>query len=143
MNTLISFLVLLVYTIVSIFLVGYVLYTVFYLLPRIYKERQNHNLLKEIPLLKIFLPPIFFLSILSVVVYLSTKYLPDFKIEILIGIAIGLLVQSIRSYINKEKMEEYFNSNYKMYLHSENNITSNCKRQITMYVFSQIRMYYN
>jgi tetratricopeptide (TPR) repeat protein len=119
MSYLLSFLAVIISMIISIFLLSNILLSIFYTIPRISKEKRKNNLVKKIPIGKIVWVPLILLLILCSGVYLIYKYLPNYFIEILIGVGIGILMHVARIGKQNSDMEDDFRRYFKNYLKND------------------------
>lgn len=119
MNYLISFLVVVVTIIISVFLLSNILLSIFYTIPRIRIEKKQNNLTKRIPVYKIVTPIVIFSAIFGFGFYLVNTYLPKNRVEIYIGLAISLLLIIKRVRKKNSDMDEDFRRYFKDYLKSE------------------------
>jgi len=123
MKLILSFLIIIVSMIISIFLLSNILLSIFYTIPRIAKEKRQNNLLKRIPISKILWAPFTFSIILGFGIYLTYHYLPKNVTEVFIGIGMGVLIHASRIGKKNSDMDEDFRRFFKAYLKDENKLS--------------------
>jgi hypothetical protein len=102
--------------ILGVFPISNIILPIFYTFPRIRAYKIAGSLEKEIPLIKIFWPPLFWSIILFFVLRFVDSYFQNYLLEIYLGLVFAS-IKIINSIIKKEpsQYEDFLNS-YKQYL---------------------------